>query len=73
MTMKNKLCKKCYKEFDTTFETLEVSPYNAAEQYYNDAWNSAVNIMYYKLKEEFEKTDNTLAITILDKISKELR
>ena len=41
----NELKEKSYKDFDNFYEEQEVSPYNAAQDYFNAGWDSALKSM----------------------------
>lgn len=48
-------CNDEYKKFDEEYERLEVQPYNAAYDYYNGGWNTAIMAMSDRIKELIEK------------------
>ena len=49
-------CVDEYEKFNEEYENLEVQPYNAAFDYYNNGWNSAIIAMSETIKESIEKS-----------------
>lgn len=49
-------CVDEYEKFNEEYENLEVQPYNAAFDYYNNGWNAAIIAMSDTIKESIEKS-----------------